>query len=134
MTKDRLFIVTARQNAMILEAEGSGSSLEIVTKAHGNVGDRIGKKSETGTRAVIDPEARVIGLRIYDSLFKVIPLEKDQSELRAYNIRWIKQLQNDPSFPHTFNKTILIKKNSFDETILNLKIDNSQISETQLIN
>ena len=87
MTKDRLFIVTARQNAMILETEGSGSSLEIVTKAHGNVGDRIGKRSETGTRAVIDPEARVIGLRIYDSLFKVIPLEKDQSELRAYNIR-----------------------------------------------
>ena len=89
MTKDRLFIVTARHNAMILEAEGSGPNLEIVTKAHGNVGDRIGKKSETGTRAVIDPEARVIGLRIYDSLFKVIPLEKDQSELRAYNIRFV---------------------------------------------
>lgn len=88
MNKDRLFIVTARQHAMILEAEGSGPNLEIVTKAHGNVGDRIGKKSETGTRAVIDPQARVIGLRIYDSLFKVIPLEKDQSELRAYNIRY----------------------------------------------
>ena len=87
MNKDRLFIVTARYHAMILEAEGSGPNLEIVTKAHGNVGDRIGKKAETGTRAVIDPEARVIGLRIYDSLFKVIPLEKDQSELRAYNIR-----------------------------------------------
>ena len=66
----------------------TGANLEIVTKAHGNVGDRIGKKSETGTRAIIDPEARVIGLRIYDSLFKVIPLEKDQSELRAYNIRF----------------------------------------------
>ena len=39
--------------------------------AHGNVGDRIGKKSETGTIAVIDPDARLIGLRIYDSLFKV---------------------------------------------------------------
>ena len=88
MNKDRLFIVTARQHAMILEAEGSGPNLEIVTKAHGNIGDRIGKKSETGTRAVIDPQARVIGLRIYDSLFKVIPLEKDQSELRAYNIRY----------------------------------------------
>ena len=67
----------------------TGANLEIVTKAHGNVGDRIGKKSETGTRAIIDPEARVIGLRIYDSLFKVIPLEKDQSELRAYNIRFV---------------------------------------------
>ena len=47
----------------------------------------IGKKSKTGTRAIIDPEARVIALRIYDSLLKIIPLEKDQSELKAYNIR-----------------------------------------------
>lgn len=85
--KDRLFIVTARHNAMILEAQGSGHDLEIVTRAHGNVGDRIGKKADSGTLAVIDPEARMIGLRIYDSLFKVIPLERDQTELRAYNIR-----------------------------------------------
>ena len=56
-------------------------------QAHGDVADRIGKKSETGTRAIIDPEARVIALRIYDSLLKIIPLEKDQSELKAYNIR-----------------------------------------------
>ena len=58
-----------------------------ICKAHGDVADRIGKKSETGTRAIIDPEARVIALRIYDSLLKVIPLEKEQSELKAYNIR-----------------------------------------------
>ena len=56
---------------LIQECEGSDSSLEIVTVAFGNVGDRIGKKSETGTIAVIDPGARLIGLRIYDSLFKV---------------------------------------------------------------
>ena len=87
MDKDRLFIVTAKNNAMILEAQGSGVNLEIITKARGDVGDRIGQNAQTGTRAIIDPEARVIGLRIYDSLFKVIPLEKDQSELKAYNIR-----------------------------------------------
>ncbi len=51
------------------------------------MGDRIGKKSDTGIMAVIDPESRAIGLRIYDSLFKVIPLDKDVSELKAYNIR-----------------------------------------------
>ena len=67
--KDRLFIVTQRHNAMILEVNEADG--EIVTKAHGNVGDRIGKQSETGTIAVIDPDARMIGLRIYDSLFKV---------------------------------------------------------------
>ena len=29
---DRLFVVTARHKAMILEAEGSGQTLEIITK------------------------------------------------------------------------------------------------------
>ena len=69
--KDRLFVVTARHLAMILETSGDGPNLEIVTKAYGNVGDRIGKRSETGTLAIIDPEAKVIALRIYDSLLKV---------------------------------------------------------------
>lgn len=33
---------------MILECIGDGENLEIITKAHGNVADRIGKQSETG--------------------------------------------------------------------------------------
>ena len=41
---------------------------------------------------MIDPESRVIGLRLYDSLFKVIPLDKDQAELKAFNIR-LEELQ-----------------------------------------
>lgn len=85
--KDRLFIVTARYNAMILDAQGQGENLDIVTVAHGNVGDRIGKPSETGIIGLIDPEARVIGLKLYEGLFKIIPLEKNNSELKAYNIR-----------------------------------------------
>ena len=100
MDKDRLFIVTAKNNAMILEAQGSGINLEIITKARGDVGDRIGQNAQTGTRAIIDPEARVIGLRIYDSLFKVIPLEKDQSELKAYNIRMEELKVTDIEFLH----------------------------------
>ena len=79
--KDRLFLVTRKFHAMILEVEvgPNGKDFEIVTKAYGDVRDKIGKKSETGTIAVIDPESRVIGLRLYDSLFKVIPLERQIS-------------------------------------------------------
>lgn len=73
---------------MILEAIGEGDNLEIKTKAHGNVADRIGKPSESGILAIIDPEARAIGLRLYDGLFKVIPLEKDCAELKATSIRF----------------------------------------------
>lgn len=72
---------------MILECINDGDNLEIITKAHGNVSDRIGKPSENGILAVIDPKARVIGLRLYDGLFKIIPLDKDNSELKASSIR-----------------------------------------------
>lgn len=86
--KDLVFILTTRYNAMILEwRSGPNGSLEVVTRAHGNVSDRIGKPSENGILAVIDPQARVIGLRLYDGLFKIIPLDKDSTELRATSLR-----------------------------------------------
>ena len=49
--------------------------------------DRIGRPSETGIIGIIDPLCRVIGLRLYDGLFKVIPLDRDNRELKAFNIR-----------------------------------------------
>ena len=50
--------------------------------------DRIGRPSDTGLIGIIDPESRMIGLRLYDGLFKVIPLELDSNkELKAFNIR-----------------------------------------------
>lgn len=49
--------------------------------------DRIGRPSETGIIGIIDPECRMIGLRLYDGLFKVIPLDRDNKELKAFNIR-----------------------------------------------
>lgn len=38
---------------MILECIGDGENIEIKTKAHGNVADRIGKQSETGEFTLI---------------------------------------------------------------------------------
>lgn len=72
---------------MILECKLNGENIEIITKAHGNVGDRVGKVAENGILAVIDPKARVIGLRLYEGLFKIIPLDKDSNELKASNLR-----------------------------------------------
>ncbi|CAH0392029.1 unnamed protein product [Bemisia tabaci] len=108
-SKDLLFIVTIRYNAMILECKGEGEALEIITKAHGNVSDRIGKASENGIVAVIDPEARVIGLRLYDGLFKIIPLDKDNSELKASSIRMEELEVQDVGFLHGCqNPTIIL--------------------------
>lgn len=72
---------------MILQCQGDSENFDIVTKAHGNVADRIGKPSENGIIAIVDPLARVIGLRLYEGLFKIIPLEKENNELRACSIR-----------------------------------------------
>uniref|UniRef100_A0A4W3IFP2 DNA damage-binding protein 1 n=1 Tax=Callorhinchus milii TaxID=7868 RepID=A0A4W3IFP2_CALMI len=85
--KDLLFILTAKYNACILEYKQNGDSIDIITRAHGNVQDRIGRPSETGIIGIVDPECRMIGLRLYDGLFKVIPLDRDNKELKAFNIR-----------------------------------------------
>ncbi|KAK9497804.1 hypothetical protein O3M35_003726 [Rhynocoris fuscipes] len=107
--KDLLFIVTTRYNAMILEAQGEDDKLDIHTRAHGNIADRIGKISENGIIAVIDPEARVIGLRLYDGLLKIIPLEKDNNELKAVSIRIEEAEIQDLNFLHgCINPTIIL--------------------------
>ncbi|XP_016371823.1 DNA damage-binding protein 1 [Sinocyclocheilus rhinocerous] len=90
--KDLLFILTAKYNACILEYKQNGDSIDIITRAHGNVQDRIGRPSETGIIGIVDPECRMIGLRLYDGLFKVIPLDRDNRELKAFNIR-LEELQ-----------------------------------------
>jgi DNA damage-binding protein 1 len=64
-----------------------GNDIEILTKAHGNVADRVGKPAETGILAVIDPKARVIGMRLYEGLFKIIPLDNESIELKATSLR-----------------------------------------------
>lgn len=83
--------MTSRYNAMILECEKDGDDIEIITLAHGNVQDKIGRTPENGILGMIDPTNRTIGLRLYDGLFKVIPLEREYSdqykEMRAFNLR-----------------------------------------------
>ncbi|XP_050293342.1 DNA damage-binding protein 1 [Anthonomus grandis grandis] len=108
--KDLLFILTYRYNAMILECVKDGTdSLDIITKAFGDVSDRIGKPSETGILAVIDPKARVIGLRLYDGLFKIIPLDKDNHELKAINFRMEELNVADVEFLHgCANPTLIL--------------------------
>lgn len=73
---------------MILECVQTDSGdMEIVTKAYGNISDQIGRASDIGTIAIIDPTASVIGLKLYDGLFKIIPLDAE-GELKAYCIRY----------------------------------------------
>ncbi|XP_038260543.1 LOW QUALITY PROTEIN: DNA damage-binding protein 1 [Dermochelys coriacea] len=96
-SKDLLSFLTAKLQSCILEYKQSGESIDIITRAHGNVAvsslqDRIGRPSETGIIGIIEPELSDFGLRLYDGLFKVIPLDRDNKELKAFNIR-LEELQ-----------------------------------------
>ncbi|KAL0819945.1 hypothetical protein ABMA28_007945 [Loxostege sticticalis] len=108
--KDLVFILTARYNAMILEWKmGPNEQLEVITRAHGDVSSRVGKPSENGMLAVIDPQARVIGLRLYDGLFKIIPLDKDSTELKAVSLRLEELNVYDVEFMHgCANPTLIL--------------------------
>ncbi|KAG1672861.1 DNA damage-binding protein 1 [Nymphon striatum] len=109
--KDLLFILTYKFNAAILECEQlENGDIDIITKAYGNVSDRIGRPSETGSIGIIDPECRVIGLRLYNGLFKVIPLDKEIKQLNAYNIRLDELHIQDIEFLHGCSSpTVVIK-------------------------
>lgn len=98
--KDLLFFLTAKYNAAILECVQYGDSIEIITRAHGNIADTFSRPAETGNIGIIDPECRVIGLRLYDGLFKVIPLDRDNRELKAFNIRMEELTVQDMEFLH----------------------------------
>lgn len=97
--RDLLFILTFRYNCMILECQQDGENIDIITRAHGNVADRIGRPSETGSIVIIDSECRVIGMRLYDGLFKVIPLDNNR-ELKAFSIRLEELNVQDIEFLH----------------------------------
>ncbi|XP_053685070.1 DNA damage-binding protein 1 [Sabethes cyaneus] len=107
--KDLIFILTHRYNALILECAVQGDDIEIITKAHGNVADRVGKPAETGILAVIDPKARVIGMRLYEGLFKIIPLDRDTHELKATSLRMAEMHVQDVEFLYgTQHPTLIV--------------------------
>ncbi|KAK9499626.1 hypothetical protein O3M35_002639 [Rhynocoris fuscipes] len=107
--KDSLFILTNRYNAMILESKFIDNELEIHTRAHGNVADRIGKISENGIIAVIDPYGRVICLRLCDGLLKIIQLDNNSNELKAVNMRIEETEIQDLNFLYgCINPTIIL--------------------------
>uniref|UniRef100_A0A7N0V777 DNA damage-binding protein 1 n=1 Tax=Kalanchoe fedtschenkoi TaxID=63787 RepID=A0A7N0V777_KALFE len=67
-------------------------SSEVTTRAMGDVSDRIGRPTDNGQIGIIDPDCRLIGLHLYDGLFKVIPFDNRGQLKEAFNIR-LEELQ-----------------------------------------
>lgn len=108
--KDLLFMLTSKYHVAILEAiEGSQpDTIDIITRRSGNIADPASRPADTGNIIIIDPSCRMIGMRLYEGLFKVIPIERSKSgELEAFNIRMEEVLVPDITFLHGFqNPTI----------------------------
>ncbi|XP_031275117.1 DNA damage-binding protein 1a [Pistacia vera] len=88
--QDFLFIATERYKFCVLQWDAESS--ELITRAMGDVSDRIGRPTDNGQIGIIDPDCRLIGLHLYDGLFKVIPFDSKGQLKEAFNIR-LEELQ-----------------------------------------
>ncbi|KAI7751098.1 LOW QUALITY PROTEIN: hypothetical protein M8C21_020503 [Ambrosia artemisiifolia] len=76
-------------NCLVVSIERTN---DIFCRAMGDVSDRIGRPTDNGQIGIIDPDCRLIGLHLYDGLFKVIPFDNKGQLKEAFNIR-LEELQ-----------------------------------------
>ncbi|XP_022762655.1 DNA damage-binding protein 1a-like [Durio zibethinus] len=104
--QDFLFIATERYKFCVLQWDSETS--ELITRAMGDVSDRIGRPTDNGQIGIIDPDCRLIGLHLYDGLFKVIPFDNKGQLKEAFNIR-LEELQVlDIKFLHGCSKPTIV--------------------------
>lgn len=101
--KDLLFVLTERYNACILECCNNEQGCNIVTKASGMLTDPVGRPPETGILGFIDPTCKIIGLRLYEGVFKILPYDPNSKELRPFNVRMDELSVIDAQFLHGYN-------------------------------
>lgn len=66
---DTLFVMVERKKICILEYDQN--TKRITTRTKWDVKDRIGRDSDAGQKALIDPDGRLVGLSIYTGFLKV---------------------------------------------------------------
>ena len=64
------------------------STGELITRANGNVEDRVGRPADNGQLGIIDHQCRLIGLHLYDGLFKarLLPARPSSSPWPAWQM------------------------------------------------
>ncbi|XP_044976248.1 DNA damage-binding protein 1-like isoform X2 [Hordeum vulgare subsp. vulgare] len=84
-TQDFLFIGMERYRYCVLQWDGGKS--ELLTRSEGDVSEFFGRPTDNGQIGIIDRRYRLIGLHLYDGLFKVIPFDNKGHLKEALNIR-----------------------------------------------
>eukprot|EP00126_Sphaerothecum_destruens_P012593 Sdes_comp21582_c0_seq1m20185 len=88
--QDYLFLSTERYKVTVLSYDSETG--EIVTRAAGDLIDRIGRPADAGHIGTVDPDCRLVGMHLYDGLLKVIPIVSDGYLREAFNMR-LEELQ-----------------------------------------
>ncbi len=83
--QDLIFLSTERYHFCVLAYDSATG--ELVTRAGGDIQDRIGRPTDSGQVGIIDPDNRMIGLHLYDGLFKIIPIDAGGKLSDAFNVR-----------------------------------------------
>lgn len=86
---DCLFISTESNNFCVLSFDPVTQKIE--TRAAGDTSSRTSRIADTGQIGIIDPQCRVIALRIYDGLLKIIPISGGRLQ-EAFDVR-LEELQ-----------------------------------------
>eukprot|EP00123_Amoebidium_parasiticum_P014344 comp22455_c0_seq3/m.33753 comp22455_c0_seq3/g.33753 ORF comp22455_c0_seq3/g.33753 comp22455_c0_seq3/m.33753 type:complete len:759 (-) comp22455_c0_seq3:20-2296(-) len=101
--KDLLFLLTDSFQFCVLHYNEKEKQIE--TRAYGDATDRVGKPAEQGVIGHIDPLNRMIGLRIYHGVYKVIPIDSATGRLRdGFNVRLEETNVLDMVFLHGYAK------------------------------
>nr|CAB3236585.1 DNA damage-binding protein 1 [Phallusia mammillata] len=107
--KDLLFILTEPYHGSILSYKTKDDgNCEIVTKASGDLCDPVGRPPETGVIGIIDPTSKLIGLRLYEGVFKFLPYDPSSEELRPFNVRIEELSVIDAQFLHGCSTPTLV--------------------------
>jgi len=81
---DSIFLLLESKHFCVLKWDPV--NLKLVTKATGNVRDRVGRDFESGQLTVVDPSNRMIAMILSEGMIKILPIE-GLSFKEAYNVR-----------------------------------------------
>ena len=97
--EDSVVFTTERRQLCLLGWDGE--TCEIVTRSNGLISDRVGRPREAGDQLlIVDPQLRFLGLQVYDSMLKLIPVDPVEGLREAFNVRLEEQNVLDLCFLH----------------------------------
>lgn len=97
LDQDVLFVLMDRKTFCILGYDNMNH--KFITRASGNLKDRVGRELEYGYRTTVDPDGRMIGISIYQGSFKILPIS-GQNLKEAFNVRLEMLTYSDIKFLH----------------------------------